>query len=139
MLTQTFALLLCFMLQAAAIPYRSQASFRTTTDGEDGCPTGVHVIGIRGTLEAEGFGAMENLAKKLLEDIPGSNAYPIDYPANGIDIGPDGKPIYKPVEYIRSVNAGRRSFAIELDDFNAFCPNTSIVVMAYSQVILVTW
>jgi acetylxylan esterase len=127
------------MLQAAARPYRPQAPFQTTTDEDGGCPTGVHVVGIRGTLEKPGFGAMQPLVDRLLEDIPGSDSFAIDYPAGGITIGDDGKPIYKPFEYILSVQEGRSKLGAELIDFEIFCPGSSVVVLAYSQVILTPW
>jgi len=139
MLPQVFALLVCFVLQAAARPSRPQTPFQTTTDEDDGCPTGVHIVGIRGTLEDAGFGAMQPLVDRLLKDIPGSESLAIDYPANGIEIGDDGKPNYKPLEYIRSVQQGRTQLSYDLGDMWAYCPNSSVVILSYSQVFLTTW
>jgi len=131
MLPQVFAFLLCFVLQATARRHRTQTPFRAA-DEDDGCPTGVHVVGIRGTLEDPGFGAMSPLVEKLLADIPDSDSFAVDYPAAGITIK-DGKPVYEPLKYIRSVQEGRNKLAAELQDINIFCPNTSVVLMGYSQ------
>ena len=136
MLTHLFVLLVCTTLQAAAGPFRPQAPFKIKTDEDDGCPTGVHVVGVRGTLEEPGFGAMSTLVEQILKDIPGSDSFAIDYPAGGITIDKNGKPVYDPLRYILSVQEGRSKLNSELIDFNIFCPNSSIVVMAYSQVSL---
>lgn len=131
MVPRVLTLVVCFLLQAIARAYTAQVPFRTTED-ENGCPTGIHVVGVRGTLEKPGFGAMQPLVDKLLADIPDSDSFAIDYPAAGIIIE-DDKPIYQPLEYIHSVKAGRKKLSAELIDFTSSCPNTSIVLMSYSQ------
>ncbi|SLM39845.1 Cutinase [Lasallia pustulata] len=124
MVPRVLTLVVCFLLQAIARAYTAQVPFRTTED-ENGCPTGIHVVGVRGTLEKPGFGAMQPLVDKLLADIPDSDSFAIDYPAAGIIIE-DDKPIYQPLEYIHSVKAGRKKLSAELIDFTSSCPNTSI-------------
>jgi acetylxylan esterase len=133
MVAKALSLLACLALHAAARPHRYQTPLKPA-DEEDGCPTGVHVVGVRGTLEDPGFGAMQPIVDKILADIPDSDSFAIDYPAGGITIGDDGKPIYQPLQYILSVQEGRSKLQAELVDFNLFCPNTSVVLLGYSQV-----
>lgn len=132
MVPRVLTLVMCFLLQATARSHTAQAPFRTTED-DDGCPAGIYIVGVRGTLEDPGFGAMQPLVDKLLADIPNSESLAIDYPAGGIVIE-DGKPVYQPLKYISSVQTGRSKLSNELTDFNLYCPNTSVVLMSYSQV-----
>ena len=131
MVPRVLTLVVCFVLQAMARPHAIQAPFRTTGD-EDDCPAGIYIVGVRGTREDPGFGAMQPLVDKLLADIPNSESFAIDYPAAGIEIE-NGKPVYQPLKYIDSVQQGRRKLRYELGNFNEFCPNTSVVLLSYSQ------
>jgi hypothetical protein len=131
MVPQVLTLVMCFVLQAIARSRTAQAPFRTTQD-DNGCPTGIFIVGVRGTLEKPGFGAMQPLVDKLLADIPDSESVAIEYPAGGIVIE-FGKPVYQPLEYIFSVQNGRDRLSDKLIDFNSACPNTSVVLMGYSQ------
>ena len=121
--------LLPFVLQAAASPYQRQSVFKTSDD----CPSGVHIIGIRGTLEDPGFGALQDVVDQLLDKLPGSDSYAIEYPASGISIGTDGKPIYNFFQYRASEAEGLARLSAEIEDFSEMCPGTGIVVMGYSQ------
>ena len=130
MLLQIFAILLSFGLQTTASPYQYPLTSKASND----CPKGVHIVGVRGTLEKEGFGAMQDIADQLLEKIPGSDIKAIDYPASGITIGADEKPIFNFFQYKASEAEGLAKFSAELLDFANACPETGIVVMGYSQV-----
>ncbi|MCJ1436579.1 hypothetical protein MMC27_005959 [Xylographa pallens] len=129
MFVLAFTVLLPLALQAAASPYQRQSVFKTSDD----CPTGVHIIGVRGTLEAPGFGAMQDVLDQLMDKLPGSDSMAIDYPASGITIGADGKPVYNFFQYRASEGQGLAMLSAEIEDFNERCPDTGIVVMGYSQ------
>lgn len=120
---------LAFVLQAAASPHKLQSLLKTS----DGCPSGVHIVGVRGTLEDPGFGAMQDIVDKVLEQIPNSDSKAIDYPASGITIAADGDPVYNFFQYRSSVAMGVDKFSAEIQDFTMECPDTGIVVMGYSQ------
>jgi len=129
MFVQVFTALLPFVLQATASPYQRQSIIKTS----DECPKGVHIIGVRGTLEKPGFGAMQDVVDKLMDKLPGSDGKAIDYPASGITIGDDGEPIYNFFQYKASEAEGLAKFSAEVEDFTQRCPSTEIVVMGYSQ------
>jgi acetylxylan esterase len=132
MQSTAYLFLFCLSLRAFAAP-PAQARFRNL-DEEDGCPTGVHIVGVRGTTEEHGFGAMQPLVDQILSEIPDSDSYAIDYPASGITVGDNGELHYQPIQYITSVQKGRASLQSELIDFNLFCPNSSVILLGYSQV-----
>lgn len=113
MFVQAFTVLLPFVLQAAASPYQAQSVFEKSDD----CPTGVHIIGIRGTLEKSGFGALKEVVDQLTVRIPGSDAIAIDYPASGITDEPDGKLHWNFTEYKRSAAEGVAKFSAEVENF----------------------
>jgi Cutinase len=129
MLIQTLPLYLSFVLQAtAAVCYR-QSLLRTS----EACPTGFHIVGVRGTLEAEDFGALQAIVDEVLKELPGSDAMAIDYPAGGITRDDDGKLHYDFFEYRKSEEEGRVKFNAEIESFAKACPHTGIIVMGYSQ------
>ena len=133
MLFQTSALILPLALGAIARSTKHQNPFKATADEDTGCGTGVHIIGVRGTLEEPGFGALENVTIELKKQIPGSSAYAIEYPANGIS--KDGESIkYNFFEYSSSVAQGYGALITHIEDFTEICPETKIVLMGYSQV-----
>lgn len=129
MFVQAFTVLLPFVLQAAASPCQSQSVFKKSDD----CPTGVRIIGIRGTLEDPGFGGLQAVVDQLTDRIPGSDSIAIDYPASGIINRPGEKPIYNFTEYRDSVAEGNDNFAAEVENFTQRCPGTGVVVLGYSQ------
>ena len=133
MLVQAFTALLPFVLQAASSPYQHQSVIKTG----DECPKGIHIIGVRGTLEKPGFGALQVVVDQVLAKVPGSDSVAIDYPASGITIGADGTPIYNFFQYKASEAEGLLKFSAELEDFTQRCPDTGIVVMGYSQVSMI--
>jgi len=129
MFVQALTVLLPFVVQAVASPHQRQSVFKTSDD----CPNGVHIIGVRGTLEKPGFGALQDVVDQLLDQLPGSDSMAIDYPASGITIDDDGTPIYNFFQYKASEAEGLAKFSAEVEDFTERCPDTDIVVMGYSQ------
>lgn len=88
MFVQAFTVLLPFVLQAAASPDQRQSIIKMSDD----CPTGVHIIGVRGTpVDKPGFGALQEVVDQLMVKLPGSDSISIDYPASGLRLTPDGK------------------------------------------------
>lgn len=128
---QRFALSCLFVLGAVARPPKSQSVFRAA-DGS-ACPSGVHIIGVRGTLEKTGFGAMQNITDKLKQKLSAVDAYAIDYPASGIAIGDDGEPNPDLREYSASEAQGYAALKTHLEDYSTLCPDTKVVLMGYSQ------
>ena len=129
MFVQAFTVLLPFVLQAAASPQHRQSVFETS----DNCPSGVHIIGIRGTAEDPGFGALGTIVDELKNMLPGSDGVAIDYPASGISVGDDEKLIYNIFQYSASIMEGQDKLSAEIEDFSQRCPDTRIVVVGYSQ------
>jgi acetylxylan esterase len=129
MFVRAFAVLLPLILQATANPRHRQSVFKTVSD----CPEGVHIVGVRGTLENPGFGALQDVVDHVIKQIPGSDAVAIDYPATGITMV-DGEPSYNFPQYVASVMEGVSKFKAEIEDFSKQCPETGIVIMGYSQV-----
>lgn len=135
MFVQAFTVLVFFGLQAMATSYKHQSVIQTSHE----CPEGVHIVGIRGTKEecdpvtsTACFGELSKLLPDLLEDLPGSDTYAIDYPGTGIADNPDAGP-YNITEYARSEAIGYSNLKAEISSFHTDCPNTGIVLMGYSQ------
>jgi len=134
MFIQALAVVLPLILPAAAAPYEYQSALKTS---DNDCPA-VHIIGVRGTLEAPGNGELQKVVDVLLERLPGSDNIAIDYPATGIEIGgvdEDGNPqlIYNFPAYRASVGLGASQFSNQVQSFSEACPDSAIVVMGYSQ------
>ena len=117
-LVQTFTVLLPFVLQAAAGPQHRQSIIKTSDD----CPAGVRIIGIRGTAEDPGYGALGRVVDELKGKLPGSDDVAIDYPASGIEVGENGKLIYNIFQYIGSIMEGLAKLNYEIEDFSQRCP-----------------
>lgn len=128
MFIQTFLILLSSPLQANSAPSHRQTIF---TSDEDACATGVHIVGVRGTIEEPGFGRMGKLVAPLLDLIPDSDAYAIDYPAAGFI---DHSPWVNFPTYKQSEQTGVNNLITHLMDYTESCPDTKIVLMGYSQV-----
>lgn len=77
---------------AIARPPKSRSVFGAAN--EDECPKGIHIVGVRGTLEKAGVGAMQDVVDQLKQKLSGSDDFAIDYPASGITIDDDGNPKY---------------------------------------------
>jgi acetylxylan esterase len=129
MFVQAFAILVSFGLQATAASLKHQSFFKTTHE----CPEGVHIVGVRGTMEEEGFGELSKLLPALRERLPGSDTYAIDYPGTGISDDPDAPPKYNLTEYVASEAEGYSKLMAEISSFTTDCPDTGIVLMGYSQ------
>lgn len=129
MLVQAFTVFSSLALQATAAAYHRQSLIKTS----DECPKGVHIVGVRGTLEKPGFGAMQDIVDELLKKISGSDSMAIDYPASGITLNGDDEPVYNFFQYRASEAEGLAKFSAEIEDFTELCPDTPIVVMGYSQ------
>ncbi|KAH8197455.1 hypothetical protein TruAng_008386 [Truncatella angustata] len=126
----TTASLFCMLLQGiSAHPGHQQSVL-----DNDNCPTGVHIVGVRGTLEKPGFGALQEIVDDLLKELPGSDSFPIDYPASGIVVDPEtNETQYRFAQYSASKNEGYNALALEIKEFANKCPETGIVLMGYSQ------
>ena len=129
MVTQAWAILLSFALQAASTPQHYHQSVLTLAGAS--CPTNAHIVGVRGTTEDPGFGAMQPIVNQLLQKMPGSDAYPIDYPAEGLL---RHSPWFQPFKYPGSEQTGVDNLNAHIMNFTANCPDTKIVLLGYSQV-----
>lgn len=87
MFVQALTVLLPSVLQAAASRCPDQSIFKTS----DECPKGVYIIGVRGTLEDPGYGAMQPVVDSIMDKFPGSDSKAIEYPAGGITVDEDGE------------------------------------------------
>ena len=128
MLAQAFFILFLLPLQVISTPYRSQSVLGLE---DDGCPTGAHIVGVRGTMELPGFGVMGPLVQQLLDLIPGSDNYSLIYPAQGLF---NHTPWYNFKLYKESEQVGVDNLNGHIMDFTENCPNTKIILMGYSQV-----
>lgn len=109
---QAFTILLPFILKAATGPHQRQSVFESS----DHCPNSVHIVGIRGTLEKLGFGALQDVIDQLMDKLPGSDSKAIDCPASGITLVPNGDPIYISFQYTASETEGLAKFIAEIWD-----------------------
>lgn len=91
------------------------------------CPD-VHVFGARETTVSPGFGSAGSVVDAVLSAYPGATSEAIDYPACG------GQSSCGGIEYGDSVVAGIEAVAEAVNSFNTECPDTSIVLVGYSQV-----
>lgn len=130
MFFQTFAISLLPVLGAIASPYKPQHVIGAS---EDACPKGIHIVGVRGTMELPGFGAMQEIVDELKKKISGSDDFAITYPASGIAMRPDGTYQYNFFEYTASESQGYGALLTHLEDYYDLCPETKIVIMGYSQ------
>jgi len=133
MLLQRLSVLLSFAIHASAAAYHRQSPVKPY----DACPSSpgaAHIIGIRGTLEEQGFGELKKVVDRLMEALPGSDAVPISYPAGGITIPEGGgEPQYDLGDYIASESEGYIALVTEIKTFVDRCPETDIVLLGYSQ------
>ena len=80
-------------------------------------------------LEDPGFGAMKEIVQKVMDKILESDSFAVDYPASGIVVGDDKKPIYNFFQYRASVGQGIQKFDAEVEDFTEYCPDTPLPSM----------
>lgn len=91
------------------------------------CPP-VHVFGARETTAPPGFGSTGPVVDMVLSSVPGSTSEAINYPACG------GQASCGDISYAQSVIDGVSAVASQVNDFNAECPSTVLVLIGYSQV-----
>ncbi|KAI0204523.1 cutinase [Astrocystis sublimbata] len=93
---------------------------------QNGCP-GVFVFGARETTAPPGFGTAGGLVDMVTASFPGSQSQAIDYPACG------GQASCGNVDYASSEAQGTSAVISAVNDLNSRCPQTSIVLVGYSQ------
>lgn len=91
------------------------------------CPS-IHVFGARETTVSAGFGSSATVVNLILNAHPGATSEAIDYPACGGQASCGG------VQYGDSVVRGIQAITTAVNNFNARCPNTQLVIVGYSQV-----
>ncbi|KAG6001211.1 hypothetical protein E4U54_001140 [Claviceps lovelessii] len=90
------------------------------------CPP-IHIIVARGTGIPPGYDLILPLVQTLVLEHPGATSEPLEYPACGGGASCGG------ISYFDSVRAGTAAVAKTVNDFNARCPQTKLVLMGYSQ------
>jgi acetylxylan esterase len=92
------------------------------------CPN-VHVFGARETTAPPGYGTASVVVNLVLGAYSGSTSEAINYPACG------GQSSCGSVSYANSVIQGVSAVASAVNSFNSKCPNTTLVLVGYSQVL----
>ncbi|PKS11354.1 hypothetical protein jhhlp_003116 [Lomentospora prolificans] len=90
------------------------------------CPA-IHIFGARETTVPPGMGTAGPIVQSIIQAHPGATSEAIDYPACG------GQGNCGGVQYGDSVKAGTAAAAKAINDFNARCPDTQLVLIGYSQ------
>lgn len=98
------------------------AAGQTTNSSSQACVSGdaVHLIVARASLEPPGFGVLQNISTRVIEQLPGSNAEAVVYPATL-----DG--------YQNSEGQGVAAMTQLINSYAQACPNSKMVLMGYSQ------
>lgn len=91
------------------------------------CPS-IHVFGARETTASPGYGSSSTVVNDILNGYPGSTAEAINYPACGGQASCGGD------SYSQSVAAGVAAVTTAVNNYNAQCPSTKLVLVGYSQV-----
>lgn len=86
--------------------------------GADCAP--IHLLVARGSTEPPGYGQLNSLATKIIQNNPGATKEAIDYPA-------------KLQPYPPSVSAGVIAVKKQLSSYVEKCPDSKIVLLGYSQ------
>ncbi|KAI2785223.1 carbohydrate esterase family 5 protein [Daldinia loculata] len=81
----------------------------------------LHVIGARETTVPQGFGSSQAMIQLIQGAYPGTTSEAIVYPAAGGDA------------YGSSVTAGIKAVVDQVSAFTKKCPNTTVVMVGYSQ------
>ncbi|KAG8627483.1 hypothetical protein KVT40_004966 [Elsinoe batatas] len=90
------------------------------------CPK-IHIFGARETTAPAGYGTAGVVVNLVLNAYPGSTAEAINYPACGGQASCGG------ASYASSALQGTNTIASVINNYNARCPNTQLVVVGYSQ------
>lgn len=114
------------ILIAAAQALLSSANPVPGIETRQSCP-GVHVFAARETTASPGYGSASTVANLITQTYSGSTSEAIDYPACG------GQSSCGGVSYANSAKQGVAAVASAVNAFNKKCPNTSIVLVGYSQ------
>lgn len=98
------------------------AAAQATNSSSQACVSGnaVHLIVARASLEPPGFGVLSNISTRVIEQLPGSNAEAVVYPATL-----DG--------YQGSEGQGVAAMTKLVSSYAAACPSSRMVLMGYSQ------
>lgn len=98
------------------------AAAQGTNTSSQACVTGnaVHLIVARASLEPPGFGVLANISTRVIEQLPGSNAEAVVYPATL-----DG--------YQNSEGQGVAAMTQLVNSYAQACPSSRMVLMGYSQ------
>jgi acetylxylan esterase len=91
------------------------------------CPN-IHVFGARETTVSPGYGTAGVVVNLILNAHPGATSEAITYPACG------GQASCGSVSYASSVTQGVTAVASQVNAFNEQCPDTTLVLVGYSQV-----
>ncbi|KAJ3578133.1 hypothetical protein NPX13_g2439 [Xylaria arbuscula] len=81
----------------------------------------LHILGARETTAPPGFGTAGMVIRLIQRAYPSASAEPILYPSAGGSM------------YSASVAAGIRAVAAQANSYSQQCPNTTLVVVGYSQ------
>jgi acetylxylan esterase len=96
------------------------------------CPP-IHVFGARETTVGPGYGSSATVVNLVLGAHAGATSEAISYPACG------GQASCGSISYANSVIQGVSAVTTAVNNFNAQCPNSEIVLVGYSQVSPHTW
>ncbi|KAF9533321.1 acetyl xylan esterase II precursor [Crepidotus variabilis] len=116
----------CAFEEASFILVAIQATAAETNSEERACPP-IHVFGARESTATPGYGLTRAVVDLILNSHPGSTAEAINYPACG------GHNICGDINYADSVIQGTATVASQVDAFNTQCPDTTLVLVGYSQ------
>ncbi|CAI7676481.1 unnamed protein product [Penicillium pancosmium] len=81
----------------------------------------VHLFVARGTSESPGDGSIGSLADLVLQQNPGATQEAIDYPALPFPV------------YIADVSIGIKAVTNQFTRYTSSCPNSTLVIIGYSQ------
>ncbi|KAI0548651.1 cutinase [Xylaria curta] len=102
------------------------ATAKPVVEQRQACP-GVYVFGARETTAPAGYGTAGGLVNMVTAAYPDSQAEAIVYPACG------GQAACGGVDYDSSANQGTAAVITAVNDLDSRCPDTSIVLIGYSQ------
>ena len=122
MFSQILLLLTTLVSLAITSPQGIQSILRTQ-DSE--CTSDIHMIVVRATTEAQGYGALGKIVNETCEQLPGATSEAIDYPANGLNSF---------TEYAESETTGIENTTKAIQAYAQRCPESRIALLGYSQV-----
>ncbi|KAI0018191.1 cutinase [Xylariomycetidae sp. FL0641] len=111
---------------AAALPLLAGLARASPLETRQSCPS-VYIFGARETTVSPGFGSAGALVDMVQAAYPDSGSEAIDYPACGGGASCGG------VSYDDSMTQGTTAVIEAVTSYNAQCPDSSIVLIGYSQ------